>query len=199
MISVCVVEDDPEIRDQLVRILSRSPGFRCVGALGDCESALLHLAQTKADVVLMDIGLPGMTGIQGVGAVKERWPELEVVMLTVHDDEGLIFESLRAGASGFLLKGIAPAKLIDALREVSEGGAPMSMSIARRVTDSFHSKPPTEPLTLREQEVLERLREGQSYQAIADALFVARSTVKFHIKNIYRKLHIANKFQAMKR
>jgi DNA-binding NarL/FixJ family response regulator len=198
MISVCIIEDDPEIRDQLARILSRAAGFSCSGTYRDCESALAQLGRHRPDVVLMDIGLPGMSGIQGVAAVKERWPEIEVVMLTVHDEDGLIFESLRGGASGFLLKGISPEKLLCALREVHEGGAPMSMSIARRVAESFHVKPPAEPLTGREQEVLNRLRDGQSYQTIADALFIARSTVKFHIKNIYRKLHITNKYEAMR-
>jgi DNA-binding NarL/FixJ family response regulator len=199
MIYVSIIEDDPEMREQLMQVIKRSRGYACVSAFPDCESAIKKLAADKPDVVLMDIGLPGMSGVDGAAAVKEKWPEIEVVMLTIHDEEDLVLASLRNGATGYLLKGSPPDRMLDALQEVVDGGAPMSMSVARRVAESFRLKIPPEPLSRREHEVLSRLRDGQSYQEIADGLFVAKSTIKFHIKNIYRKLHVATRYELMKR
>jgi DNA-binding NarL/FixJ family response regulator len=199
MVSVCLVEDDAEIREQLSKLFDGEPGFTLLNAYPDFDTAKKNLGEDQPDVLLMDIGLPGTSGIEGTLIVKSRWPAIEVVMLTVHDEDELVFESLRNGASGYLVKGTSFPKLIDAMRDVVDGGAPMSMGIARRVTESFRVQAPLEPLTRREQEVLAKLHQGHSYQAIANELFISRETVKFHIKNIYRKLHIANKYQAMKR
>ncbi|MBI5471339.1 MAG: response regulator transcription factor [Ignavibacteriae bacterium] len=197
-ISVSIIDDDADVCEKLSKLINAATGLSCLSTHANCETALQHLGRDKPDVVLMDIGLPGMSGVEGTTIVKDRWPEIEVVMLTAHTEDDLVFESLRSGASGYLLKGAPSSELLDALREVCDGGAPMNMRIARKVAESFRVKSTPDPLTRREQQVLNRLREGQSYQAIANELFVARSTVKFHIKNIYRKLHIANKYEAMK-
>jgi DNA-binding NarL/FixJ family response regulator len=145
----------------------------------------------------MDIALPGMSGVEGVHIIKHQWPEIEVLMLTIHAEESVIFECLRSGATGYLLKNGNPKDLLNALREVMNGGAPMSMTIARKVAESFRKKPGREPLTHREEDVLSRLHQGHSYQAIADELFISRDTVKYHIKNIYRKLNVNNKVDAV--
>ena len=196
MIKVCIVEDKGAVRQSMATLIERGMSFSCVGAYGDCEAALKNLLHDRPDVVLLDIGLPGISGIEGVEHIKAILPGAEILMLTIRDDHDAVFESLRRGASGYLLKNVGTEELLDAIRDVHAGGSPMSMQIARMVTSSFRRKPPPEPLTSREEEVLERLRLGHSYQDIANSLFVSKSTIKFHIKNIYRKLHVANRVEA---
>ena len=198
-IRIALVDDDPNVRLGLSKLIDESDGFICVGKYVNCESALEMIVEDDPDVLLLDIELPGMSGSQGVLLLKEKLPQLEVLMLTHHEENDNVFESLSNGASGYLLKNESHDKLLQAIREVRDGGSPMSMNIARMVTQSFQRKPPPEPLSRREQEVLDKLQKGHSYQAIADVLFISKSTVKFHIKNIYRKLQVANRVEAISR
>lgn len=198
MIEVTVIEDDEDFREGLAVLINSTSGFSCISTYGSCETALKHIQKDAPDVILMDIELPGMSGIAGVWQVKQKLPETEIIMLTIHEDNPSVFESLRNGASGYLVKNIHPSELLDAIREVFQGGAPMSMAIARMVTNSFRRDPPTQKLTERQQQVLEKLCQGKSYQAIANELFISKTTVKFHIKNIYKILRVENKAQAVR-
>ena len=197
-IRVAVVDDDTDIRESLALLIGGTNGFRCTGAYADVESALEGLARAPANVVLMDIGLPGASGIEGAGEIRRRWPDVDIVMLTVHADDELVFLALAAGATGYLLKESSTERILDAIREVRRGGAPMSRAIARRVVASFR-RPETSPVSARETEVLTHLCEGRSYRDVAKALFVSEETVHFHIKNIYRKLSVHSKSEAVAR
>ncbi len=197
MIDVVVIEDDRELLDSLSVLLNGTPNLHCSGAYTSCEAAIKNLEFDLPDVILLDIELPGMSGIQGIRKIKKILPDVEIIMLTVHEDNEFVFESLRNGASGYLVKNVTPANLLAAIQEVYEGGSPMSMHIARMVTRSFQKNPPEYPLTRREKEVLKKLCEGKSYQAIANELFISKTTVKFHIRNIYKILHVTNKGEAI--
>lgn len=196
-ISVAIVEDDPDIRAMLSFIVDRSPGYSCNQSFFDCESAIPEIVKTPPDVVLMDIGLPHMSGIEGVRILKEALPETDFMMLTIQDDDDSVFNSLCAGATGYLLKDTPPAELLQSIKEVREGGSPMSSTIARRITESFRPAT-TSPLTKRESEILEKLCDGGNYKAIAEALFISGNTVRAHIKSIYRKLHVTSRAQAVR-
>ncbi len=196
LISVAVVEDDNELREGLATLIDEAEGFCCVGKYGDCQAALAGLEREPAEVVLMDIQLPGMSGIMGALKVKQLLPTTDVIMLTIHKDDALVFEALCAGATGYLLKDTKPAALLAALREVRTGGAPMSSNVARMIVDSFR-RTTSSPLTPRETEVLTQLCRGQSYKMIAHTLFLSEQTVHFHIKNIYEKLHVHSKSEAV--
>ena len=196
LIYVSLVEDDDEIRKSLSILINNRQGFKCISSFSSCEEALKKLPDDLPDVVLMDISLPGMTGIEGVKRIREKMPDVDVIMLTVHKDDELIFESLCAGAVGYLMKNTLPDKILDAIKEVHEGGAPMSTNIARRIVTSFH--PTINPLlTQRETEVLSQLCKGQSYKMIADTLIISEETIHFHIKNIYKKLQVHSKSEAV--
>ena len=195
MIYVAIIEDDVQLRRHLAGLLNGAEGFSCTADYTSCEQAIEDIPGNTPDIILMDIELPGMNGVEGTRRIKEKWPQIEILMLTIHEDNESVFQSLQNGACGYLVKNISPAELLKALKEAIDGGAPMSMQIARMVIRSFHKLQPDEPLTSREKEVLYKLRDGKSYKAIANELFIAKSTVKFHIKNIYRKLHVANKTQ----
>ncbi len=191
-IQVAIVDDKRDIREGLQLILDNSEGFECVATYSDGESAVKSLPTIKPDVVLMDIGLPKMSGIDCVKILKDISPEIEMIMLTVHADEDSIFESLRAGAVGYLVKNIFPSKLLNSIKEVKNGGSPMSSSIARKVVSSFNSfRQPAANLTKRETEVLDLLCKGKSYKVIADELFISPDTVRYHLKNIYKKLQVS--------
>lgn len=196
-IKVMIVEDDDEIRELMRLIIGRSPGYDCVAVFRDCESALKPVTEELPEVVLMDIELPGMNGIEGIRKLKEKVPETDFIMLTIRDDDESVFESLQAGATGYLLKDTPPARLLEAIREVHEGGSPITPSVARRVTNSFHPQSPS-PLSDREMEVLGRLCEGEGYNTIAERFFISGHTVRAHIKNIYRKLQVNSRGQAVK-
>jgi DNA-binding NarL/FixJ family response regulator len=198
LIKVALVEDDDDIRLSLSLLVGGAEGFACVGAYGDGESALAGLEADLPDVVLMDIELPGISGIDTTAELRRRWPDVDVVMLTVHADDELVFQALAAGATGYLLKETGTDRILDALREVRRGGSPMSRSIARRVVESFRPASAS-PLSARETEVLTQLCEGDSYQRIAQALHISEDTVHFHIKNIYRKLQVHSKSAAVAR
>ncbi len=196
-ISVAVVEDDAEIRQILSLIVDRSPGYSCKQSYNDCESAVEAMKKDPPDVVLMDIGLPRMSGIEGVRILKEELPETDFIMLTIQDDDDSVFNSLCAGATGYLLKDTPPAELLYSIREVRNGGSPMSSNIARKIISSFR-RTAKSPLTSRESEILEKLCAGDNYKAISSALFISGNTVRAHIKSIYRKLHVSSRAQAVR-
>ena len=205
-IRVAIVEDRPDIRDGLNQIINGTDGFECVGAYGMMELALaevgkLMAAHSPLEVVLIDIGLPGMSGIEGIRRLKERYPQLLLLVLTVFDDDTRIFEALCAGASGYLLKKTPPQRLLESLREVAEGGAPMSPEVARRVVNLFRNfAPPTKAvhdLTAHELRVLKLLVEGHNYKTAAVELGVTVNTVSFHVRRVYEKLQVHSKSEAV--
>ncbi len=195
-IKVAIVEDDKEIKNLLTLIIDGSPGFECKQSYANCEDAVKNIPQSPPDVVLMDIDLPKTTGIEGVKLLKESLPETDFIMLTIKEDDDSVFNSLASGATGYLLKDIPPVQLLQSIKEVVEGGSPMSPMIARKVFGSFR-KSVESPLSERETEVLKRLCSGENYKTIADALFVSGNTVRAHIKNIYKKLQVNTRAEAV--
>ena len=196
MINVSIVEDDKLIREALKDMLNEADGFSCTGSYPDCEKAITDLNRNKPEVMLMDIELPGMTGIEGVKIIKDRYPKIDIIMLTVHEDLSLVFKALSAGACGYLDKSASEEKILDSIKEIYEGGAPMSYKIAKLVVSSFQKKPDS-LLTGREYDVLNLLCNGNSYKEIAYKLFISVGTVRHHIKNIYFKLHVHSKSEAV--
>lgn len=200
-ITVAVVEDDQGIRETLVRLLDGAPGFRCLGAFSTGEEALQRLPKLHPAVVLVDINLPKMSGIDLVAALKAGETAMQFLVLTVYEDSAKIFQALAAGASGYLLKRVPPAKLLEAIREVREGGSPMSSSIARQVVQSFHrmgaAKRESDNLSPREQEILQLLVDGFLYKEIAEKLNIGRETVRTYIRRIYEKLHVRTRTEAV--
>jgi DNA-binding NarL/FixJ family response regulator len=196
MISVTIVEDDDDLRENLVFLIDSSSDFCCASAYRDCETALAGIADDRPDIVLMDIGLPGMSGIEGIREIKKKLPIQNIVVLTVYDDDNLVFDALCAGAGGYLIKGMPPEKLLEAVREAHDGGAPMSASIARLVVRSFQMEPHS-PLTQREKDILAQLCKGMSYKMIANTLFISQDTVRSHIRHIYQKLQVRSKSEAV--
>jgi len=201
LIKVAIVDDEADLRENIAGFVDSSRGFRCVSAYASAEEALAGLPQDQPDVVLMDINLGGMSGIECVRLLKPRLAATQIVMLTVFDDTDRIFSALAAGASGYLLKRLAPAKLLEAIREVHEGGSPMSAPIARKVVQSLQKEPPgpddSAELSPREREVLHGLAEGQVYKQIADRLGVSIHTVRNYIRRIYEKLHVRSRTEAV--
>jgi DNA-binding NarL/FixJ family response regulator len=201
MITVSIVEDNRGTRDSLSELLNRAPGLQCVGAHANGEAALRSLPGENPHVVLMDINLPGMSGIECVARLKEKSPATQVLMLTTYEDGDLIFESLRAGANGYLLKNMPPTELVHAVEQVHAGGSPMSMHIARKVVNYFQRiRAPgsdMEKLTRREQEILALLAKGFLYKEIADQLGISLSTVRAHLHTVYEKLHVQSRTEAV--
>ena len=199
--TVVVVEDNTGLRRSLQRLLSRAPGLRCLGAFPDGESALARVQESRPNVVLMDINLPGMSGIECAAAVKRVSPGSQVIMVTIYEDTDSIFRALKAGACGYLLKRAPAAEILEAISEVRHGGAPMTSEIARRVVEAFQSPAPppddTTSLSAREQEILGLLARGFSNKEIAAQLDVAYQTVKVHLKHIYDKLHVRSRTEAL--
>jgi DNA-binding NarL/FixJ family response regulator len=201
LISVAIVEDDSRVRQSLATILKRGSGVLCLGEFGDAEEALLELPRLRPRVVLMDINLPGMDGVKCVWQLSELMPELQIVMLTVYDNTDAIFNSLAAGASGYLLKPVSAVQLLAAVRDVYAGGAPMTSNIVRKVVQSFKqpasAERKTENLSAREQEVLDFLAKGYLYKEIADQLTISYGTVHTYIERIFKKLHVRGRAQAV--
>jgi DNA-binding NarL/FixJ family response regulator len=201
MIKVSIVEDDEWIRENLATQIARTPGFACAGSYSDGVVALGRIGKDAPDVVLMDINLPKMTGIECVRKLKAQFPLIQVLMLTVYEDSEKIFNSLLAGASGYLLKRTPQAQIIEAIAEVHRGNSPMSGHIARKVVQYFNQRGSAEKeiekLSKREREVLERLAEGVPYKEIADNLTLSIDTIRMHIKGIYSKLHVHSRGEAV--
>ena len=198
---VMIVEDDDRTREGISALIQGSPGFTVVGRYRTMEEAVARVEIDWPRIVLADIGLPGMSGVEGVARLKTRMPDLLVVMLTVFADNDHVFEAVCNGACGYLLKDTPPSRLVDALREVDEGGAPMSPEIARKVLAMFHRVAPLPEgdaaLTRREMQVLRLLSEGHSYKSAAAELDLSIETIRFHIGHIYRKLHVHSKSEAV--
>jgi DNA-binding NarL/FixJ family response regulator len=198
---VAIVEDQARTRQGLAALLRSTPDLRVVGPFGDMESALAGLDGDPADVVLLDIGLPGMSGIEGVRRLRRLRPSQAILMLTVYGDDDHVFEAICAGACGYLLKDTPPDRLVEAIRELGDGGAPMSPEVARKVVQTFQRVAPAksagEALSPRESEVLRLLAEGHSYKTLASHLGLALDTVRFHVRNVYDKLHVHSKSEAV--
>lgn len=203
MLKVVVVEDNDSIREGLKILIDGTEGYTCLESFSDCESMLKKIVKLSPDVLLMDIGLPGMSGIEGIKRVKAHLPALTILVLTVYEENDLIFDALVAGASGYLVKKTPPSKLLEAIKEAYEGGSPMSSHIARKVIDFFQKQKPVSPqknnyiLTPREKEILTGLVEGHNFKFIADSLFISIETVRFHFRNIYKKLHVHSQSEAV--
>jgi DNA-binding NarL/FixJ family response regulator len=199
---IASVEDDGPLRREVAALLQAEPGFELVGVFANCELALRTLPDLRPDVVLMDINLPGLSGIEATRRLKKQLPATEIVMLTVFDDPGHIFEALKAGATGYVLKRSISSEIVAAIRNVRNGGSPMSSSIARRVVQHFNPRrasPEVATLTEREREVLEALSEGRQYTEIGDWLGMSVNTVRKHIRNIYEKLHVNSRADAVEK
>lgn len=197
-ISVFVVEDDDRVRNGLELIIDGTPRMTCAGTFPDAETLLASDGLGIADVVLLDVGLPGMSGVEAIQALRSKNRTASVIMLTVHDDEDVIFNALCEGAAGYLLKNTPPGQILDAIREVYGGGAPMTASVARKVVQFFRRPEiAEESLTERENEVLQHLVEGKTNRQIAEDLFISENTVAYHIKQIYDKLHVHSRAEAV--
>ena len=200
MIHVAIIEDIREIREGLQLLIDGSEGFACSTTFATAEQAIVNLPNQCADVVLVDIHLPGVSGIEAVRRLKTLCPDTQFIMSTVYEDDQNIFESLKAGASGYLLKKTAPSRILDAISEVYEGGSPMSSQIARRVIASFQKKDTiddTDLLTPREKEILKQLSKGLRYKEIADDMRISMETVRSHARKIYEKLQVQSRTEAL--
>ena len=201
MTTIALVEDSAPMRRNLERMLRRAPGVRCVCACGTAEEALEQIPLCKPDVVLMDINLPGASGIECTARLKLQMPAMQVIMLTVYEDTTSIFSALKAGACGYLLKRSSPAEILEALTAVQTGGAPMTSEIARKIVMTFQTPAPVAgdaaTLSAREQEILQLLSKGMVSKEIADALAISYHTVRVHTKHIYEKLHVRSRAEAV--
>ncbi|MFI5132953.1 MAG: response regulator [Chitinophagales bacterium] len=206
-ISVCIVDDNKDLRNALEEIIGMSQGFKCLGSISSAEEAIHKIPLLKPDVVLMDINLGGdENGIDCVKELKPQMPDTNFMMCTVYEEDEKIFQALSAGASGYMLKKTAPAKMLEAIRELYEGGSPMSSQIARKVVAVFQNKIPSpvvndpyniDRLTVREKEILELLSKGLMYKEIASQLEISTETIRKHAYHIYEKLHVGNRVEAV--
>lgn len=200
-VRVAIIEDVREVREGLAMLVSGTTGFACVGSYRTMEDALLGLQRASPDVILTDIGLPGMDGIQGTRLLRDRFPAVPIVALSVYDDDDNVFNAICAGASGYLLKNTPPARLLESLRDVVNGGAPMSPEVARRVLTLFRKFRPPERaryhLTAQETELLRLMIEGHHYKTAAREMGISTNTVFFHLKNVYEKLQVHSKTEAV--
>ncbi|RPD43171.1 DNA-binding response regulator [Chitinophaga barathri] len=201
IISVAIVEDNHDIRQAMELLINGSEGYACIGAFNNAENALEKIPQLLPNVVLMDFNLPGMNGIECIIRLKAEFPDMQFMMLTVYEDDDKIFMALEAGASGYILKKTSPGELLDAIRDLHDGGSPMSSQIARRVVAYFQKQakpnPALEALTSREKEILDQLSKGFLYKEIAGNLFISIETVRRHVHNIYEKLHVRSRTDAV--
>jgi DNA-binding NarL/FixJ family response regulator len=202
MIKVAIFEDNRSLREGLAAMIGGTPGFSCVGVFPNCNNLLRNISLARPDVVLMDIGLPGMNGIEAVALIKNEFPAIKILMETIFDDDEKIFNSICAGAEGYILKNTSPSEIMEAIIEIYEGGSPMTPSIANRVLKMVKNKPSPSnhesfDLSGREKEILGCLVKGMSYKMIADTCFISIETVNVHIKNIYKKLQVHSKSEAV--
>jgi DNA-binding NarL/FixJ family response regulator len=196
-IKVVIIEDDETIRSGFTYLINNSKNYKVVNSFANAEQAIAHVAADDPQVILLDIELPGMKGIEAIPKIKHILPKAHILMLTVYDNEDNVFNALTKGASGYLTKSDSTEKIMDAIQEVVDGGAPMSMNIAKIVIKSFHKNQNT-PLTKRETEILEQIANGKSRSKIAKQMFIDLETVKSHIKNIYVKLNVHSREDAIK-
>lgn len=200
-IAVAVIDDQREVREGVAVLINGAEDYQCVGSYRSMEEALARLGRQVPDAILVDIGLPGMSGIEGIRVLKERFPAVTLLAFTVYDDDESIFAALCAGASGYLLKNTAPHRLLEGLREVVSGGAPMSPEVARKVIKLFRKvRPPHRAdhrLTAQETEIVKLLVEGHTYKTAAFELGISPNTVSFHLRNVYTKLQVHSKSEAV--
>lgn len=201
-IKVAIFEDNNNMREGLYQLINGSSGFTCTGAFPNCDDLVKRIEKSNPDVILMDIQMPGISGIEGVKLAKENFPEIKILMETIFDDDEKIFASICAGAEGYILKNTAPVEILNAIKEISEGGSPMTPTIANRVLKMVKNQRASYSknlfnLTDREKEILSCLVEGMSYKLIADDLTISIDTVNVHIKNIYKKLQVHSKSEAV--
>lgn len=200
MITVCIVEDISEIREGFQTIMNMSEDIKCIGAFHTGEDAISQLPALNPDITIMDINLPGVSGIECIRKLKKLNLRSLYLMFTVYDDDDNVFEALKTGASGYILKKTSPTKFLEAIKEIHAGGSPMSPYIARKIINAFHLRPQQMEksiLTAREEEVLTLLSKGLLYKEVAETLFISVGTVKQHIHKIYDKLHVQNKTEAI--
>ncbi len=202
IISIAIVEDNHDIRTAMELLINGSDGYACVGTFNNAETALEQIPHLLPNVVLMDFNLPGgMNGIECIARLKAEYQDMQFMMLTVYEDDDKIFMALEAGASGYILKKTSPGELLEAIRDLHEGGSPMSSQIARRVVAFFQKQakpnPALEALTTREKEILDQLSKGFLYKEIASNLFISIETVRRHVHNIYEKLHVRSRTDAV--
>lgn len=202
-IRIAIVEDEDAIRNSLMVLLDHCEDITLVEAFADGESAVDYLSKYKADIVLFDINLPGISGIEAIAKLKQKQPDMQFMVLSLYEDPDYIFKALRAGATGYILKSTPPEKLIDAIKELHAGGSPMSSQIARKVVTEFSTlkgeNRVSEQLTRRENEILELMASGLRYKEIAAQLFISIETVRTHIRNIYEKLQVASRTEALRK
>lgn len=199
-LNIVIVEDDEQIREGLSYSIELYPGFHCIGTFSNAEEMLEQVEELDPRIILMDIGLPGMNGIECLSLVKQKLPYILVVMLTIFEDDDRIFDSIVKGADGYLLKKTPVPKIIQSLHDLLGGGAPMSNQIAKRVLETFRKNNPTEEtqvLSQREKEILDQLAKGYTHKQISENLFISPETVRGHLKNIYHKLHVHSKMEAV--
>jgi len=201
-IRVLIFEDNHSLRIGIAQLVNTTPGYQCVGAFEDCTNLIKNVKDTNPDIVLMDIGMPGINGIEAVKMLREKFPDLKILMQTIFEENVKIFQSILAGASGYILKNTPNARFMEAIKETYEGGAPMSPSIATKVlkmviTQPLDPKANSFNLTEREKEVLGYLVRGMSYKMVADACAISIDTVRVHIRSIYEKLHVHSKGEAI--
>jgi DNA-binding NarL/FixJ family response regulator len=201
ILRVGIIEDNEVIRQGLVELFNKKEFYSCINAYDNAEDAIGDKSIGQCDVLLMDINLPGMTGIEAIQRLKNEYPKLLFMILTVYDEDEKVFSALKSGASGYLLKSSSPELILTSVRELANGGSPMSALIARKVVNAFHAKTENvkgiESLSKRENEVLDLLSRGLTYRELAEKLFISVGTVKQHANNIYEKLHVSNRTQAI--
>ena len=201
MITVSIVDDEKELCQSIATFVNGAPGFRCVSMYHSGEAALEHLPKDQPDVVLMDIHMNGISGIECAGRLKALMPRVQIMMLTVYEDTDQIFKALSAGASGYMLKRLTPGKLLDAIQDVHGGGSPMSSSIARKVVNSLQAAPKSGNkdalLSAREQMILDCLANGLTYKQVADKLGITIPTIRSYLRRVYEKLHVQSRTEAV--
>ncbi len=196
---VVIIEDNIPLRDGFVEVISRTENFEVVDAYDNCENAIERIKVDKASIYLVDIDLPGMNGVEGTKLIKKVITNGHIIMVTVYENSSMVFDALCAGATGYLTKNVSPNAIVDALEELVSGGAPMSIKIAKMVVSSFQKQPSKIELSKREKEVLTLLADGNSYDSIAEQLFISKNTIKFHLKNIYIKLQVNSNIEAVQK
>ncbi|MCD2259226.1 response regulator [Psychroserpens luteolus] len=196
---VVIIEDNIPLSEAFAEVIDTSSDFEVVAIYNNCEDAIKNLRKDYAKLFLMDIELPGMNGVEGTKEIKKVFPKAHIIMVTVYENSEVVFDALCAGATGYLTKNLEPEELIVALKECISGGAPMSIKIAKMVVSSFQKKPSKIELSKREKEVLSLLSQGNSYDSIAEHLFISKNTIKFHLKNIYIKLQVNSNIEAVQK